>query len=110
MDDAEETVTLRRLSDTVLAGSWTESRLGDPDPGGGPAVDAAVGLASLSFIAAAIRRRTRFWCLAGVLGLLLGAGLYVAHPPKVVATTSPTWPSATACPASSSTSSSTPSA
>ena len=88
MDDAEETVTLRRLSDTDLAaGSWTESRLGDPDPGGGPAVDAAVGLASLSFITAAIRRRTRFWCLAGVLGLLLGAGLYVAHPPKVVATT-----------------------
>ena len=88
MDDAEETVTLRRLSDTDLAaGSWTESRLGDPDPGGGPAVDAAVGLASLSFIAAAIRRRTRFWCLAGVLGLLLGAGLYVVHPPKVVATT-----------------------
>ena len=88
MDDAEETVTLRRLSDTDLAaGSWTESRLGDPDPGGGPAVDAAVGLASLSFITAAIRRRTRFWCLAGVLGLLLGAGLYVAHPPQVVATT-----------------------
>ena len=56
MDDAEETVTLRRLSDTDLAGSWTESRLGDPDPGGGPAVDAAVGLASLSFITAAIRR------------------------------------------------------
>ena len=88
MDDAEETVTLRRLSDTDLAaGSWADSRLGDPDPGGGPAVDAAVGLASLSFITAAIRRRTRFWCLAGVLGLLLGAGLYVAHPPKVVATT-----------------------
>ena len=51
MDDAEETVTLRRLSDTDLAaGSWAESRLGDPDPGGGPAVDAAAGLASLSFI------------------------------------------------------------
>jgi capsular polysaccharide biosynthesis protein len=87
VDDAEETVTLRRLSDTDLAaGSWAESRLGDPDPGGGPAVDAAIGLASLSFITAAIRRRARFWCLAGVLGLLLGAGLYVAHPPQVGAT------------------------
>jgi capsular polysaccharide biosynthesis protein len=88
VDDAEETITLRRLSDKDLAaGSWAEDQFGDAEPVGGPAADAASGLASLSYIISAIRRRTRFLCLAGVLGLLLGVGLYVVHPPKVTATT-----------------------
>jgi capsular polysaccharide biosynthesis protein len=36
---------------------------------------------------AAIRRRSRLWCLAAAAGLILGAGLYVVRPPAYTAVT-----------------------
>jgi capsular polysaccharide biosynthesis protein len=50
--------------------------------------DPAAGLVSLSFITATLRRRARFWCVAAVIGLLLGIGFYVKFPPKYQAATS----------------------
>jgi capsular polysaccharide biosynthesis protein len=45
------------------------------------AADLAVGLTSLGFIKAALRRGARVWCAAALIGLLLGAGLLVKAPP-----------------------------
>ena len=42
--------------------------------------DFAASLVSLGFISAAIRRSARFWGAMAVLGLLIGAGLYLASP------------------------------
>ena len=39
------------------------------------------GLVSMAFITAALKRRAWLWCLTGVLGLLIGSGLYLKYPP-----------------------------
>jgi capsular polysaccharide biosynthesis protein len=39
------------------------------------------GLVSMAFITAALKRRAWLWCLTGVLGLLIGSGLYFKYPP-----------------------------
>lgn len=52
-----------------------------------PAVESAVGLVSLGFLFAALKRRRRLWITLGVLGLLIGAGLYVKSPPGYQAST-----------------------
>ncbi len=62
------------------------NKLADTDAEAGPAADAAAGLASFSFIAAAIRRRMRLCWVAAALGLVLGAGLYLVRPPAYQAT------------------------
>ena len=41
----------------------------------------AGGLTSLRFITAALRRRARFWCAMGLLGLLAACGFAVKYPP-----------------------------
>jgi len=69
------------------AGPWADLRLTDTGLDAGRDADAAEGLASLSFIIAAIRRRSRLWCLAASVGLILGAGLYVVRPPAYTAVT-----------------------
>jgi capsular polysaccharide biosynthesis protein len=46
------------------------------------------GLISLAFITAALKRRAWVWCLAGVLGLMVGSGLYVKDPPAFHASVS----------------------
>lgn len=46
------------------------------------------GLISLSFIRSAIRRNAKIWCALGVVGLVAGAGLFVARPAGYRATTS----------------------
>ena len=87
MDNSDETITIGRVVNSDLpASSWIGNGLADTETETSSAADAAAGLASLSFITTAIRRRTRFWCLAAVIGLLLGAGLYMAHPPPYQAT------------------------
>jgi capsular polysaccharide biosynthesis protein len=48
----------------------------------------STGLVSLGFLWAALGRRVRFWSALGVLGLIIGAGYYVASPPAHQATTS----------------------
>jgi capsular polysaccharide biosynthesis protein len=91
VDDADQTVSIRRLSDADLAsGSWADHRFGDPEPADGPgagSADAAAGLASLSFITDAIRRRARLWVPLALAGMLLGGALYMLHPPLYQATT-----------------------
>jgi capsular polysaccharide biosynthesis protein len=48
----------------------------------------ASGLVNLGFLWAALGRRTRLWATLAVLGLIIGAGYYVASPPVYKATTS----------------------
>jgi capsular polysaccharide biosynthesis protein len=47
-----------------------------------PDTDLAGAYTSLGFIGAALRRRARLWCSLAVLGLLVGAGVFVAFPPS----------------------------
>jgi capsular polysaccharide biosynthesis protein len=54
--------------------------------GDGPA-DFAPSLVSVGFIRAALRRSARFWRGMAVIGLLAGAGLYLASPPTYQAST-----------------------
>jgi uncharacterized protein involved in exopolysaccharide biosynthesis len=91
VDDSDQTVTIGRVARSnppaPAGGLWADHGLADGEPVAGAAADGPAGLASLSFITAAIRRRTRVWCLAAVAGLLLGSGLYVLHPPRYEAST-----------------------
>lgn len=88
MDDADHTVTMAQpgRADAQLR-RWADNRLADSDGEFGPAADAAAGLASLSFITTAIRRRRRFWCVVALLGLVVGLGIYRHSPPPHQATT-----------------------
>jgi capsular polysaccharide biosynthesis protein len=99
VDDAEPTAVIGRIAAgdapppapaapaEPRASSWGDSGPDDADRAGGPAMDTASGLASISFITAVLRRRRWLWCVTAVAGLLLGAGLYVEHPPAYQATT-----------------------
>ena len=51
-------------------------------------VEFALGLASLPYVGTALRRRMRVWVVTGLLGLLLGVGVYVKAPPPYQAETS----------------------
>jgi capsular polysaccharide biosynthesis protein len=62
---------------------WADGNAGDEHS----AVDLAGGLVNLGFFTAALRRKARIWCLTGVIGLLIGAGLYVKFPPAHHAST-----------------------
>lgn len=48
----------------------------------------ATSLVSLAFIRSAIRRATLFWCVLGVVGLVLGVGFNTKFPPAYKASTS----------------------
>jgi capsular polysaccharide biosynthesis protein len=84
VDDADQTAIIGRVARDRPAGPWADDRSAGPEAG--PAADTAAGLASLSFMTAAIRRRTRFWCVGAAVGLILGVGLFVAKPPTYQAT------------------------
>jgi capsular polysaccharide biosynthesis protein len=43
-------------------------------------------LISLAFIRGALRRTAKLWCVTGILGLVIGAGLFVKYPPAYHAT------------------------
>jgi capsular polysaccharide biosynthesis protein len=45
------------------------------------AADLTGGLANLGFLTAALRRKAWVWCLTGVVGLVIGSGLYLKDPP-----------------------------
>jgi hypothetical protein len=62
---------------------WTDDSAGDEHS----AVDLAGGLVNLGFFTAALRRKARVWILTAVIGLVLGAGLYVKFPPAHHAST-----------------------
>ncbi len=67
--------------------SWADREVADIGTESGPDADGAAGLASLSFITAAIRRRRRFWSTAAALGLVVGALYFLTQPPTYQATT-----------------------
>ena len=89
VDDADQTVIMPRVvaDSGPPVKSWADREVADTGTESGPAADGAAGLASLSFITAAIRRRRRFWCIAAVLGLVLGAVYFLTQPPTYQATT-----------------------
>ena len=47
----------------------------------------AIGLVSLAFIKAALRRTRWLWCTTAVVGLLIGLGMNVTHPGAYQAST-----------------------
>jgi capsular polysaccharide biosynthesis protein len=53
-----------------------------------PVDEVTGGFVNLGFIRAAIRRNLRFCLAAGLIGLIVGCGLYVKFPPAVQASTS----------------------
>lgn len=69
-----------------------DAGLGDPEPS---PVGLSSGLVSLGFIKGALRRSAAFWCTAAALGLVVGAGWYVARPPASQATATVLVPPAT---------------
>jgi hypothetical protein len=89
VDDPDQTAIIGRIPRLDPAPpAWDDSAPEDEAAGGtGPAGDTAAGLASLSFIMAAIRRRRRTALIFAIIGLFLGAGLFVAKPPPYRAST-----------------------
>jgi capsular polysaccharide biosynthesis protein len=85
MNDNERTfmLSLNRNSDPP-GRFWADDAVAavDDDP-----VDFNAGLASLGFIRAAIRRSARFLAVMAVVGLLIGAAVYVATPHSAQAST-----------------------
>ena len=76
-----------RTDSDLPSGPRTDQEFADTGAEGSPAADAMAGLASLSFVRAAIRRRRRVWLIGAVIGLVLGAGDFLAKPPAYQATT-----------------------
>ena len=92
MDDPDQTIVMPRVvADSgpppAPPASWVSREAADIATEAGSAADGAAGLASLSFITAAIRRRRRLWSTAAVIGLVLGALYFVTQPPTYQATT-----------------------
>jgi capsular polysaccharide biosynthesis protein len=52
-----------------------------------PSIDVTGTFASLGFLRAALRRRRRLWLGLGVLGLIIGCGVYAKFPPAYSAST-----------------------
>jgi capsular polysaccharide biosynthesis protein len=53
-----------------------------------PGLDVTGAFASLGFLRTALKRNARLWLTLAVIGLIIGAGMYAALPPKYQATTS----------------------
>jgi len=85
--DPQQTTTFRRP-----AGGDFRDRLaifnGDAtfDDGDSPAASAP-GLVSVGFLRSALRRRVWFWCALALVGLVIGTGYSISHPPKYTAST-----------------------
>lgn len=104
MNDPDQTVILPSIPDTGLSSpgfSFSDPGLDEqpwahddaPEPAGNlaeerPADEVTGSFVSLGYIGAAIRRNLRFCLAAGLIGLIVGGGLYVKFPPSVQATTS----------------------
>ncbi len=82
MNDPDQMITWPR-GDELLGGLWADdTRVGEERSAG----DLTGGLVNLGFFTATLRRKAWVWCLTGVLGLMIGAGLYVKDPPAYHAT------------------------
>jgi capsular polysaccharide biosynthesis protein len=78
--------------DQTIIWSRTEERQNPPWPDDAAAdersaVNLTGGLVNLGFFTAALRRKARVWCLTAVVGLAIGAALYVKYPPAYHAST-----------------------
>jgi capsular polysaccharide biosynthesis protein len=78
--------------DQTIIWSRTEERPNPPWPDDAAvdersAVNLTGGLVNLGFFTAALRRKARVWCLTAVVGLAIGAALYVKYPPAYHAST-----------------------
>jgi capsular polysaccharide biosynthesis protein len=78
VNDPDRSITWARGQD-VLGRPWADDTTADEERS---AADlGAGGLVNLGFFTAALRRKARVWCLTGVIGLVIGTGLYVKFPP-----------------------------
>ncbi len=53
-----------------------------------PAAEYSTGIPTLHFITAALRRGMWLWCATAAVGLVLGLGIFITHPPPFKASTS----------------------
>jgi capsular polysaccharide biosynthesis protein len=97
LNDPDQTVALPAVSDTGAPQQiWAYEDISVPDERpvqehaaeDGPADEVTGRLVNLGFIRAALRRNRRAWLAAGLIGLIVGCGLYVKFPPAYQASTS----------------------
>jgi capsular polysaccharide biosynthesis protein len=87
MNDPDQTATFSiRETDDPSQDAWADEELRADEEE--PTADRAVTFTSLGLIGAALKRSARLLCVAAVLGVLLGYGLYAKYPPAYQATTS----------------------
>jgi capsular polysaccharide biosynthesis protein len=97
VNDPDQTVALPAVSDTGAPQQiWAYEDISIPDERparehaaeDGPADEVTGRLVNLGFIRAALRRNRRAWLAAGLIGFIVGCGLYVKFPPAYQASTS----------------------
>jgi capsular polysaccharide biosynthesis protein len=97
VNDPDQTVVLPAVSDAGLPQQiWAYDDISVPEEHPAPktrteerpADEVTGGFVNLGFIRAAIRRHLRFWLATGLIGLIVGCGLYVKLPPSYQASTS----------------------
>jgi capsular polysaccharide biosynthesis protein len=88
VNDRDETTTwpVVSITDDIPERFWADGdgRAATADRAG---AEVTGGLISLAFIGAALRRGAWLWCSFGLLGLLIGSGLYAKYPPAYQAST-----------------------
>ena len=92
MSDPDNTVILPAVNhDDLPERLWaydsppaTGTSDSDEEP---PASEISGGFTSLGYLRAALRRSARFWLALGLVGFVIGCGLYVEYPPAYQAST-----------------------
>ena len=77
MNDPDQMITWSR-DDGLPDRLWAGNTAADEERS---AADFSGGLTNLGFLTATLRRKTWVWCLTGVIGLVIGSGLYLRYPP-----------------------------
>jgi capsular polysaccharide biosynthesis protein len=77
VNDPDQTIIWSRGKE-LQSPQWTDDAAPDEQRS---ATDLTGGLVNLGFFTAALRRKARVWCLAGVIGLVIGSALYLKFPP-----------------------------
>ena len=87
MKDPEQTTTWQRLPGGDIRDRLAiydgDAVFDDRTPAAGP----ALGLVSFGYIWSALRRRTRFWGVWAIVGLIIGCGYAIMKPPAYTAST-----------------------
>jgi len=83
VNDPGRTTTWSRRDD-LLGRVWADDITVDEERSA--AEPTAGALVSLGFFTGTLRRRAWVWCLAAILGLVIGCGLYLKYPPAYHAT------------------------